>query len=95
METKAQAIKRLVCIGRDARMTRAIIDLDYPKKPITEKLFIISEDSDVHLLHGYVPDDVRYVPMAPSAYQLNFLRNRGIQEISLADARAWIKSLDL
>jgi hypothetical protein len=91
----SKPITRLICIGRDARMTRAIIDLDYPPKRIANKLFIIVEDSDVHLLHGYCPDELRYVPMAASHYQLDFLRVRGIGQIALSEALEWIRTQEL
>jgi len=86
------APKRLVLIGRDARLARAIIDLDYPPRPVQHKLFIIVHDEDVHLLHGYAPGEIVYIPMGPSKYQLNFLECRGHQAVSLEQAREWVKT---
>ena len=73
-------------------MTRAMVDLDYPPKKFEKMLFVIAEDHDVHLLHGLDPATLRYINMAASSYQLNFLRVRDIAEISVDDAREWIKA---
>ncbi len=84
-------LKRIACIGREARYTRAIIDLDFPTEKAQRAIIIIERDKDVGLLGGYQPDELCYIPMTPTKYQLDFLASRHFSSITIEAAREWLK----
>ena len=93
MKTKFAKLKRIVCIGRDARFTRAIVELNYPSEGARRKLIIVERDMDVNLLRDYRPDELRYISMSPTAYQRDFLATRRHEPITLEEAGEWLKTL--
>lgn len=91
--SKFEGLKRLACVGRDARYNRAIVDLDYPSGVARRTLMIIERDHDVDILRGYRPEALRYIDMGASLRQREFLASRGHTEISLEEAAEWLRSL--
>ena len=91
-KTKFDKLRRIVCIGRDARYTRAIVELAYPSEGGRRKLIIVERDMDVNLLRDYRPEELCYIPMSPTAYQRDFLATRRHEYISLEEAGEWLKT---
>ena len=90
--TKFDGLKRIVCIGRDARYNRAIIDLNWPSPGAQRKLMVIERDADVEIMRGYRPEEACYIPMSPTPYQLDFLASRRHERISIEEATEWLKN---
>jgi hypothetical protein len=84
-------IRRIVCIGRDARFSRALTELELPTPGARHRLIIVVSDHDVDILRGFRPEELRYIPMSPTQYQLDFLATRRHERISLEEASAWLK----
>ena len=93
-DLKLEGLKRIVCLGRGARYARAITDLDYPSTTARRTLMIVERDEDVEILRGYDPEKLRYIDMEATPRQRRFLASRGHTEISLEEAREWLKSLE-
>lgn len=85
------SLKRIVCIGQEASMRRAEVDLDFPTRSQQRHLVIVGNDRDTHALYGYRSEELRFIPMSPSQHQLSFLKSRGHAEISLEDATTWLR----
>lgn len=86
-------LKRLAFIvGRDARVYRAVIDLDldHPSPSQQRTFVIVRDDNDIDLLQGYRPGELRYIADGATPRQLAFLAARGHTEISVAEAREWL-----
>lgn len=85
-------LKRIVGVGRDAHYDSLLVDLGYPSARARRRLMVASRDSDMPDLAGYEPRALRYIPMNPTNYQLDFLAARGHTEISIEAARDWLSN---
>jgi hypothetical protein len=86
-------LRRIAFVGRTARFNRSIIDLDYPPRSVSPRLIIIEHDEDIHMLSGYMPDEIAFIPQDISPYQMDWLRSRRHKEITLDEAKAFFAGL--
>jgi hypothetical protein len=88
------SIKRVVFLGRHARMNWLQVELDLPPMSVLQRnVTIVSEDHHIDRMRGFNPETLRYIAADPTPYMIEFVRSRGHQSITFEETKQWLKSL--
>ncbi len=88
------SIKRIVFLGRKARMTQFAYELGCsPNELIRRRCMIVSDNFDLDMLRGFRPEELRYVEAGDLTPQMwEFVTSRRHERISIEEAAEWLKS---
>jgi hypothetical protein len=79
-------IRYIACIGSTATYHRISVDLGCYRWP-DRRIIVCRDNQDVHKLYGIAIENLAYVEMGMSPHQASFVRGRGINRISIEQAK--------
>jgi hypothetical protein len=83
-------IRYIACVGYTATLQRISVDLEC--NPARDRrIVIVREEQDVHRLYGIAVESVVYVEMGMSPRQASFVRGRGLNRVSIEQAREFLR----
>jgi hypothetical protein len=87
---------RVAFIGPGAMYNRLVRELGYPNISIfTSRTIRIRHDTELDVLRGYHPDQVRYVPFDPTPLMWDTIRARGFRPTSIEATARWLNSIQI